>query len=128
MRFDRKYLLCALGYAIVGMCLGIFMAASHDHVHRVTHAHILLVGFVVSFIYGIIHKLWLDEGSTTLAKVQFITHQLGAALMSAGLFLLYGGLVLIERIEPVLAISSLIVLLGALLMIVMVVKSNASAK
>ena len=58
---DRKYLVFALVYAILGMSLGIFMAASHNHGQFVTHAHLLLIGFVVSLIYGVIHKLWLVE-------------------------------------------------------------------
>ena len=48
MRFNRKLLLWALSYTVAGMALGIVMAASHDHAQPVTHAHALLVGFVVS--------------------------------------------------------------------------------
>ena len=50
---DKKYITTALGYAIIGMMLGIYMAASKDHGHMVTHAHIMMIGFVVSFIYGL---------------------------------------------------------------------------
>jgi hypothetical protein len=42
MSYDRKYLTWALSYVIVGMCQAIFMAASHDHGERPTHAHINL--------------------------------------------------------------------------------------
>lgn len=54
---DRKFILTAFGYAILGLALGIHMAASKDHGQFVTHAHIMLVGFVLSFIYGLCHKL-----------------------------------------------------------------------
>ena len=84
---DRKYLVFVLVYAILGMSLGIFMAASHNHGQFVTHAHLLLIGFVVSLIYGVIHKLWLVE-------------------------------------QPP-ATGSIIVLLGALVMLYMVLKSGA---
>ena len=47
---DRKFVISALCYALLGMVLGIHMAASKDHGQFVTHAHIMLVGFVVSFI------------------------------------------------------------------------------
>lgn len=123
MGFDRKYLAWALAYVVAGMCLGIFMGASHDHNHRVTHAHVLLVGFVVSMIYGVIHKLWLTQPAPGLSATQFWVHQLGAFLMSVGLFLLYGGHVDAEKIDGVLAVSSIVVLLGAVLMLVLVVKS-----
>src|SRR5690606_40908640 len=112
---DRKFVLCSLGYAIVGLVLGIVMAASKDHGKLVSHAHIMLVGFVVSFIYGLCHKLWLNNISSGLAVAQFYIHQFGAALMSLGLFLLYGNYVAAELIDPVLAVSSLAVLIGMIL-------------
>ena len=122
MGFDRKYLVWALAYVALGMGLGIHMAASHDHAQHVTHAHILLVGFVVSFIYAVIHKLWLGGKASWLAWVQLIAHQAGALSMFVGLFLLYGSLVPAARVEPVLALSSIVVFVAALLMIVMVLK------
>lgn len=125
MGLDRKYLMFALSYAVLGMGLGIFMAASHNHGQFVTHAHVLLIGFVVSLIYGVIHKLWLAEKPPAIALIQFIVHQLGAATVAVGLFLLYGGFVPMARIEPVPATGSVIVLLGALLMLYMVLTSRA---
>lgn len=122
MEFDRKYLVWALAYVAAGMALGIYMAASNNHAQRVTHAHILLVGFVVSFIYAVIHKLWLGEQKPRLARVQLIVHQAGALTMFTGLFLLYGGIVPAEQIEAVLAPSTIVVFIAALLMIVMVLK------
>ncbi len=120
---DKKYITTALGYAIIGMMLGIYMAASKDHGHMVTHAHIMLIGFVVSFIYGLCHKLWLNNTSSKLATVQFYIHQLGAIGIVVGLFLLYGKHVELETIDPVLAVSSIIVLTGMILMKVMFIKS-----
>ena len=122
MTLDRKYLVWALGYVALGMGLGIYMAASGNHIQLVTHAHILLVGFVVSFIYAAIHKLWLGEQSTRLARVQFVTHQVGAVMMFSGLFLLFGGIVPEETIEKLLAPSTIIVFLAAIMMIVMVLR------
>ena len=54
MALDRRFLLCGFAYAIAGMGLGIYMAASHNHALFVAHAHMLLLGFVVSFIYALI--------------------------------------------------------------------------
>lgn len=127
MNFDRKYLVWGLAYAIAGMILGIFMAASHDHSQHVTHAHILLVGFVVSLIYAIIHKLWLGETPAGPAKLQFILHQAGAIVLTPSLLLAYGGIVPIPTIEPVLSVASITVLIAAALMLYLVVKSNQSS-
>jgi len=123
--FDRKYLVWALGYASIGMCLGIFMAASHNHAQHVTHAHILLVGFVLSLGYGIIHKLWLGHPNPIIAKIQFIVHQAAAVTMFTGLLLLYGNVLPEPQLDPILGIASITVLVGALLMLYMVLKTSA---
>ncbi len=121
---DRKFVLTGLGYAIAGLVLGIFMAASKDHGQLVTHAHIMLIGFVVSFIYGLCHKLWLDNVVSKLSLTQFYFHQAGTLGVVIGLFLYYGGFVSLEKIDPVLAISSIAVLIGMILMKVLFIKST----
>ncbi len=128
MNLDRRFLIWALGYAIVGICLGIYMAASQNHGEFITHAHILLIGFVLSLVYGIIHKLWLDKPGRTLANTQFGVHQLGAITLSVGLFLLYGNFVPLATLDPILGIASVAVLLGMLLMLYMVVKSGRATR
>jgi peptidoglycan/LPS O-acetylase OafA/YrhL len=121
MTMDRRFLVWALAFAVAGMVLGIYMAASNNHSELVTHAHILLVGFVVSFIYGLIHRLWLRQPAR-VANFQFALHQAAAVTMAIGLFLVYGGYAPVEKVEPVLAVASLGVLVGMLLMIYMVVR------
>jgi putative solute:sodium symporter small subunit len=121
---DRKYLVWALCFAAVGLGLGIFMAATNNHSELVTHAHILLIGFVVSFVYGIIHKLWLTQPNRAVANFQFVLHQASAITISVGLFLLYGNMVEVSKVDPILGVASFGVLLGMLLMIYMVVKSG----
>ncbi len=123
MGLDKKFVVWALSFAAAGMTLGIFMAATQNHSELVTHAHILLVGFVVSFIYGIIHKLWLSQPSKGLANLQFVLHQASAVTMAVGLFLLYGNYVAGPKLEPILSTSALGILLGMLLMLYMVVTS-----
>jgi hypothetical protein len=120
MGFDRKQVLCAMLYALAGMGLGIYMAASQNHGQHVTHAHILLVGFITSVVYGVVYKLWLPAAKPAWAWVQFVAHQTGVLAMCSGLFLLYGGFVPAAQLEPVLGIASMAVLLGAVTMALMV--------
>jgi hypothetical protein len=126
MGFDRKYLIWALGYVAFGMCVGIYMAASKNHGQLVAHAHILLVGFVVSFVYAIIHKLWLPQPGRALATAQFVLHQAAALVMFAGLLLLYGEVLPEPTLAPILGIASIGVLVAALLMIFMVLRAGRS--
>lgn len=126
MKLDRKFLLCSLAYAIVGMAVGIYMAASKNHAEFVAHAHILLVGFVVSFIYGLIHKLWIVAEHQPVATLQFYLHQVSALVMGGGLLLFYGGLFQ-EVLDPILAVSSFGVLGSALLMVYLVIRFPAAS-
>lgn len=128
MRYDRKYLICGLTYAIAGMSLGIAMAASHNHEQHVTHAHLLLVGFVTSTMYGIIHKLWLNDGTPRVAAVQFIVHNLGAISMIIGLFLLFQRTLPEQQLGPILGMASATVLIGMVLMMWMVIKTGKIEK
>ena len=124
MSFDKKYLICALLYAMAGMALGLVMAASQNHRQLVTHAHALLVGFVVSTLYAVIHRLWLPAVNSKLARAQFYAHQAGAVTMVSGLYLLYGAVVSSAILDPILAIGSSAVLAGAATMLLLVVRAH----
>ncbi|PSJ46064.1 TonB-dependent receptor [Zobellella endophytica] len=120
MRFGKLYVICGLVYGLLGLTLGIVMASSHNYGQHVTHAHLLLIGLVLSVLYGVIHQLWLTTPNRWLARLQFGAHQLGAAVIGAGLFLRYGGLRPPQVVEPFLAVASLLVLAAMVLMLVMV--------
>ncbi len=119
---DRRYVMSGLGYALAGLALGIYMAASNHHAQLATHAHIMLVGFVISFVYGVIHKVWLTEAANSLYQPQFWCHQVGTAAMVVGLFCLKGGYLPEAVLGPLLGISSLLILAGAVLMKVLFIK------
>ncbi|MCE9680383.1 TonB-dependent receptor [Shewanella sp. AS1] len=121
---DRKFILTAFGYGILGLMLGIHMAATHNHGQYVTHAHIMLIGFLLSFLYGLCHKLWLDNSTSKLAIVQFYVHQIGSVVVLSGLFLLYGKFVPLETVDPILAIASITVFIGLILMTIEFVRCS----
>ncbi|HUA25158.1 MAG TPA: hypothetical protein VMA54_13620 [Steroidobacteraceae bacterium] len=125
-RFDRAYLIWALCYAAAGMGLGIRMGISHNHGQFPTHAHVMLVGFVTSILYAVIHRLWLTAPSRSLATIQFILHQAGALGMIAGLYLVYGNLASEDRVGPLLGPAAICVALGVLLMLVMVLRADVA--
>tara|TARA_R100000656_G_scaffold121947_1_gene97235 strand:+ start:1393 stop:1782 length:390 start_codon:yes stop_codon:yes gene_type:complete len=124
---DRKFAITGLIYALLGMILGIHMAATHNHGQLVTHAHIMLLGFVVTFIYALCHKLWLGNRHPKLAQVQFYCHQLGLLLMLSGLYLLYGKIAPPEKLEPLLSLGSLAALVALIVMIFLFVRSAPTA-
>jgi len=107
--FDRAHLIWALSYAAAGAALGIFMAASGNHGQFVTHAHVLLVGFVTSLIYAVIHKLWLPAPARVMGTVQFVLHRAVCIAMLAGLLMLHGRIAPETRLEPLLGFSAVAV-------------------
>jgi hypothetical protein len=127
MNLDKRFLVWGLSFGAVGLALGIYMAATHNHGELVTHAHILLIGFLFSLVYGIIHKLWLQNPNRTVAIVQFVVHQAAAVTISVGLFLVYGNIAPESTLGPILGIASAGVLLGMLLMLYMVTSSGRGA-
>lgn len=126
MTIDGRFLIWGLCYAAAGMVLGIYMAASNNHAQMTTHAHILLVGFVVSFVYGLIHRLWLHGPGRGISNLQFVLHQVAAFMTLVGLFLLYGGFASEAKLLPLLGIGSVGILLGMLLMLYMVIRFRAA--
>lgn len=124
---DRRFVATALVYAVIGLSLGIHMATSKDHGQLVTHAHIMLLGFVVSFIYALLHRLWLNAGHSRLALVQFYLHQAGTALLVIGLFLLYGGFAAEATLDPLLGLASVTAFAGMLCMAVLFFRSTSAA-
>ena len=128
MAYDRMYVFTALLYAVAGMVMGIVMAASQNHVQHVTHAHILLIGFIVSFVYAVLHRLWLRSASGVVAGAQFALHQIGAFVLVVCLYLLYSNRFPLETLEPILASASLAVLLGVVLVFVLLAKFGTAAE
>jgi hypothetical protein len=121
---DRKFLLTAFGYALLGLVLGIYMATTENHGQLVTHAHIMLLGFVVSFVYAVCHKLWLPGTTGGLVTAQYWIHQFGTLGLTVGLFLLYGRYLPPQQVGPVLGIFSVSALIGLILMKVMLIKAK----
>jgi len=123
MAWDRKFMLCGFAYAIVGMGLGVYMGASGNHAQYIAHAHILLLGFVVSFIYALVHRLWMAGAAGGMAAAQFYLHQLATLVMLAALVLMFGGVMSEATLAPVLGIASVGVLLAMALMAWMIVRT-----
>ncbi|GAB3020243.1 TonB-dependent receptor [Bowmanella dokdonensis] len=125
---DRKFLLTALGWALVGLLLGIYMASTKNHGQMVTHAHVMLLGFVVSFVYAVMHKIWLHQPSARLANWQYYLHQSGSLGLFIGLFLMYGGHAPGAVAGPVLGISSILVLISLVMMKVLYIQAGREEK
>ena len=123
MNLERAHISCGLFYAVAGMALGTWMAATHNHAQCVTHAHILLPGFVVSVLYGLILRT-LKDPPRKAGTAQFWVHQVGTLAMTSGLFAFTAGLGSPGILFPLLGISAVLVLAGAVMMLVIYIRTG----
>ncbi|MGD9867751.1 MAG: hypothetical protein AB7U38_07120 [Hyphomicrobiales bacterium] len=88
---DRWFILMAVIYAILGMCLGFVMGARADYTHVPVHAHMNLVGWVGMAIFGLIYRAWPELQGSPLARLHFLFMAIGAPVMLAGIPLAHSG-------------------------------------
>jgi hypothetical protein len=102
----------AVGLAVLGMAWGLGMAISGDHSTMPAHAHLVLLGWVSLFLFGIFYKLHpaLDRGR--IALLQVCLWIVGTLIMTLGVALIHTG----RQIGvPFASIGSLMVLADMLL-------------
>ena len=110
----RLFFILAIAYAVTGMALGIYMAASHNHVQMPTHAHIMVAGWLMSSVFAFFYHLFPEIGARTMARVHFWIQGLSGVVLVVSLFVLLNGN---EAIEPVTALASVGFLIGMLVFI-----------
>jgi hypothetical protein len=96
---------------LIGMVFGMWMGATHDFVAAPAHAHLNLIGWVTSALYGTFYALTRDTFSPKLAWTNFILSALGIVVMVPSLFLLLmnGN---DPKFEPGVTAGSVLVFLG----------------
>jgi multisubunit Na+/H+ antiporter MnhC subunit len=122
---SRYFLLLAFGFATLGLVLGLYMGIRQNHGQLVTHAHIMLVGFVLTLVYALCHRLWLGKPPAWLAKTQLAVHLMASLVFLSALFMLYAQWYSEDILGPVLGLSGIGVLLALLLMFWMLFRHPA---
>jgi hypothetical protein len=112
------HLRLAVIYGVLGMALGLHMGISQDHGQLVTHAHLNLVGWVSTALFGLVLRAYADRPMVGLAWVQFALSHIGVVVMVVGLYLIFGGNP--EGGEIFASIGSVLTLLGMVLFAVIV--------
>ncbi|EKN66482.1 hypothetical protein BABA_15272 [Neobacillus bataviensis LMG 21833] len=108
----KTFLKIAAVYFSIGVLLGMTMGIIHDFRLTSVHAHVNLLGWVSSAIFGLIYSVYPFAAKTKLAKTHFWLHNIGLPVMMIGLvcetFGITAGL-------PVMIVGSLAVVVGTLL-------------
>jgi hypothetical protein len=105
----ERLLRCAVVYALLGIGMGILMAASHDFSSKGVHVHINLLGWVSMALRALVYRAFPQMAASPLARLQFWLHNLGLPLMMVGLYQLLHGQ---TAAEPLVGVGSVIVALA----------------
>ena len=105
---DRALVAIGLAWLILGMLLGLEMAVSGSNRYLLVHVAMLLGGFVVLTLYGVIYRLWpvLKEGA--LPKIQFLVAAVGTVVTTIG-----AGMIVNQMGVTVALVGSLLEFIGA---------------
>ena len=115
----------AVVWLILGIGAGLQMAISGDHGSFPAHAHINLLGWVTSAIFGGYYALNPAKAERKIAMIHYGLYNVGLVIMLPALYLmLHGGY---SALEPVVAAGSLMVA-TAVLIFAFVVFSSTSVR
>jgi hypothetical protein len=105
---------------LMGMLWGIHMAMAKDFALMPAHAHLNLVGWVTMSLFGTFYALTANTLSPRLAWANFVISGLGVIVMipSLAIMLATGN----DKIEPFVAIGSILTVIGLLVFGVSVVR------
>ncbi|WAP69592.1 hypothetical protein [Jiella pelagia] len=81
---DKVYVATGFGWLIFAAGFGTWLGASGHFNFSESHAHIGLLGFVASMLFGLVHRGWPELRERTLAIVQFAVYEIGAIVLLAG--------------------------------------------
>ena len=114
MNVSRNFLLLGSAFLIVGIVMGMYMGGSGDHSLALSHAHINLLGFVLSVVFALTYKAYPAMAEGRLASVHFWLHLVGAVMVNLLVFLMLAKIITEAAMVPIAPISEFLVLLGVL--------------
>ena len=111
-RISQLFIKTATIFLLIGVGLGLQMGIAKDHSAMPAHAHILLLGWVTSGLFGGYYALQPAQAERRVAIAHCVVYVLGMVIMLPALYLKYIGY---PQFEPLLAGGSMIVGLGIIL-------------
>jgi hypothetical protein len=124
MRLSTLLLRVSVVVLLVGLTIGIGMAATQDFRLAPTHAHLNLVGFVIMFLAGLYYRLVPVAETLMLAKAHAYLHLLAAVVFPIGIAMVT---VVDHSYEFLAIIGSLLFLVAVLLFAVVVYRTSGTA-
>jgi len=122
---DRAFVGMAFLWLMLGMVLGLYIGVTQSNEFVPVHITMLLPGFVVLAVYGAVYRLWPEMKNSGLAKAQFWMASLGTLgqVVGAYQFMRSGG-----SDTMIIAVSSVVAILGGMLMFWLFWSKSAEGK
>lgn len=118
MDVSRNFVLVGTVFLIIGICFGIYMGGGGDRAFAPLHAHVNLLGFVLSMIFALTYRSYAAMGASRLASLHFWLHVVAGVVLLLMLFLLLAGRIAETAMFPLAPIAELAILLGVVLFLV----------
>lgn len=107
MTLGNKFLRAAMIYAVIGLAIGVWMGASHDHRIRSAHAHLNLLGYVSLFLYGLFYRSQPAAAADQLAVPHFWLANISIVVFIPLIALTTLGIAP-ATVEPLIGIASIV--------------------
>ena len=112
MNISRNFLLIGAIYLLIGLILGMYMGAKGDYSLSLLHAHINLLGFVLTSIFAVVYKVFPKMGEAGPGRLHFWLHMIGTLGVVIMIFLLESERITHAQMAPAAPIFELLVVLG----------------
>lgn len=83
--FARRFLLWAVGYVLLAVTLGFYMALTVEFILQAVHAHLALVGWVSMALFAFYYNAVPEAIKGRLPLIHFWSAQFGLICMAPGL-------------------------------------------
>jgi hypothetical protein len=111
-KLARRWLLAALPYFLVSVCIGVYMGASGDHAFVSVHSHVSLLGWASMGLTAVMYRSFPAAAKSRLATWHFWLYQLAVPVM----LLAVAALALGNRsAEPIAGAASVTLLVSVLI-------------
>ena len=115
MNVSRNFLITGTIFLIFGLLIGMVMGATSNYSLSIAHAHINLIGFVLSVIFALTYRSFAEMGASRLATYHFWLHLAGSVVVSVMLLLFLGGRISEAAMAPLAPLAELAIVIGVLL-------------
>jgi cbb3-type cytochrome oxidase subunit 1 len=110
-QISQLFFKTAVIWLIIGLAIGLQMGISGSHNTIAAHAHLNLLGWVSSAIFGGYYALNPAKASKRLALVHYAIYTAGLVVMLPALYFMELGN---TQLEPIVGIGSIITFVGVL--------------